>query len=122
MSSNLLDALVVELGKVLTPLRGAIEDPRGLDGLLANIGATAENAGGDRLATALKTVVDLADQFEQLAARPAPSFSGLVATLDASRTMFAALQGLSGANGPAAALERFGTDLANLLVIIYLWN
>src|SRR6516162_8436096 len=122
MSSDLFDVLVAELGKVLAPLGGAVEEPRMLDGLLARIGATAQNSGGDRLATALRTVVDLADQLEQISAQSAPSFSSIVATLEASRKAFSALHGLSAAGGPAEALENFGVDLANLLITIYLWN
>jgi len=120
VSSNLLDALVTEVGKILAPLRAAVEDPRVLDGLLAQIGTAGANAGGDSLAAALKAVADLKDQIEQLTAQP--SFAGIAATLEAARTAFAALRGLSSAGGPAAAIEGLGVDLVNLLITIYLWN
>ena len=122
VTPDLLDALVAELGKLLAPLRDAIEDPRVLGGLLAQIGATREDAGGDALANALASLVDLAEQIEQLSAQPLPSFAGIDAVLAASRKAFTALRGLSAAGGAAQALEGLGIDLADLLILLYLWN
>ncbi len=122
MSSTLLDTLVSELGKILAPISAAVKDPKKLSGLLATIGATPEEAGGDRLATALGAVVDVSSQIDQLAAQPSPSLASISAVLEASRKAFTALHGLDTAGSPAAALEGFGVDLADLVIAIYLWN
>jgi hypothetical protein len=122
LSSDLLDSLVTELGKILDPLRDAVVDPGTLASLLAEIGANPESAGGDGLATALSAVVTLADQIEQLIQQPSPSFAGIAAILESSRKAFAALRSLSASGGPAAAFASFGTDLADFLIIFYLWN
>jgi hypothetical protein len=122
VSSNLFDALATELGKVVAPLADAIGYPQALDGLLAEIGASAESAGGDSLATALSAIVELAGQIEQLGAQTDPSIAEIAALLEASRKVFNAVNALSSAGNPAAAFETFGTDLASLLVILYLWN
>lgn len=105
MSSDLLGTLITELGKVLAPLDDAIEDPTVLDSLLAEIGANSANAGGDSLANALGAVVTLAEQIEQLAEQPSPSFAGIAAVLESSRKAFAALRGLSTA-GRASLTDR----------------
>jgi hypothetical protein len=74
------------------------------------------------MATALASVVDLANQIDQLSAQPSPSFAGISAVTAASRKAFAAIHGLSGAGSPAEALEGLGIDLADLLILLYLWN
>jgi hypothetical protein len=117
-----LDTLVTGLGKVLAPLRDAIENPGALDGLLAEIGANSGGAGGDSLVTALGKVADVANGIEQLAAQPEPSFAGIVAILEAARDAFNGIRGLSAVGGPAAGFESLGVDLANFLIIRYLWN
>jgi hypothetical protein len=122
MSSNLFDALITELGKVVEPLADAISYPRALDGLLAEIGASSENAGGDSLATALSAIVELAGQIEALGGQAQPSIAEIAAVLEAARKVFTAVNELSAAGNPAAALETFGIDLASLLIILYLWN
>jgi hypothetical protein len=122
VTGNLFDALVEALGRFLVPLRDAVGDAAALDGLLGQIGATTQNAGGDALATALAGLLDAADQISEVASRPSPSFADLEALTAASRTAFTALRGVSEAGGPAAALDGLGTDLADLLILLYLWN
>ena len=122
MAENLVDALFEEVGKFLAPIRSAVEDPRVLGGLLAQIGATTESAGGDGLAKDLGSLVALANQLEQLSTQPSPSFAGIDAVMKTSRRAFAALRNLSKAGGPAEAVEGLGVDLADLLIQLYLWN
>jgi hypothetical protein len=122
VSSDLFDSLVAEIGKAIAPLRDAIAQPWALERLLAQIGVNAQTAGGDDLVAALRSIVSLADDIEQLAAAPEPSFSGLTAVLEALRNVVTALRELSGSDGPVAAFESFGTDLIEVLLIQYLWN
>ncbi len=122
MSTTLTDALAVEVGKLLNPITAVVDNPDALGGLLAKIGATTEEAGGDALVAALSAVVDLGDQIKQLASQPSLSFAGVAALLDSSRRAFAAVRALGSAGGPTAALEGFGRDLADLIVAIYLKN
>jgi hypothetical protein len=122
MSSDLLGSLIAEIGKALAPLGDAIVEPEALEMLLAQVGLEAQAAGGDSLAAALGAIVTLADDIEQLAAAPEPSFAGITAVLEAARQVVAALRALSGAGGLAAEFESFGTDLIDVLVAQYLWN
>jgi hypothetical protein len=119
---NLFDALADALVRFLDPIRSAVDDPRVLGGLLGQIGVTTEYAGGDVLANALASLFDLADQVEQLSAQPSPSFADIEAVIEAARKAFTALRGLSAAGGPAENLEGLGIDLADLLILLYLWN
>jgi hypothetical protein len=122
MSSDLFSSLIAEIGRAIAPLRDAATGPRALERLLAQVGAEAEAAGGDNLVTALQAVVSLADDIEQLAAAPEPSFAGITAVLEAARKAVAALRALSGGGGLAAEFESLGADLIDVLVAQYLWN
>ena len=121
MSSDLFDSLLMEIGKAINPLRDAITEPQALERLLAQVGASGQAAGDDTLVAALNAIISLADDIEQLAVAPQPSFAGITGVLEASRKMVAALRALSG-TGDAAALESLGADLIDVLVIQYLWN
>ena len=67
MNSGLLSILAGELAKLFQPIRDAIENPRLLPRLLAEVGAEADTAGGDALVNALSAVATLADDVDQLA-------------------------------------------------------
>ena len=122
MAPDLFHSLIAEFGKVIAPLRDAAEDPDRLESLLAQVGVTSDSAGGDPLAAALGAVVALADRAQQLDDDPSPSFASIAALLEAIRNAVLALRALSEASGPAAALETFGVDLLEWLILRYLWN
>ena len=91
MSSDLFDSLLMEIGKAINPLRDAITEPQALERLLAQVGASGQAAGDDTLVAALNAIISLADDIEQLAVAPQPSFAGITGVLEASRKMVAAL-------------------------------
>jgi hypothetical protein len=122
MSDTLLGILITELGKVLEPLGAVVEDPQSLRRLLAEIGASAESAGGDRLVAALTAVMDLKDQLDLLAAHPTQSFEAIAAILDLSDRAWREVRALGDSGSPASALENFGRDFVDLLIAAYLAN
>jgi hypothetical protein len=122
VASDLFHSLIAEFAKVIAPLRDAPEDPDRLESLLAQVGATSDSAGGDPLAAALAAVVALADRAQELDAEPSPAFGSIAVLLEGIRNAVLAMRALSEASGPAAALETFGVDLLEWLILRYLWN
>ena len=86
MSAHLLDTLADEIGKLLDPIEGAVENPYAFDRLLAEIGAKdpAVVVGDDRetLIAALNAVAGLRTQIEAIVAQPSPSLESISALFD----------------------------------------
>jgi hypothetical protein len=120
MNPDLLSILAGEIAKLLQPIRDVIENPRLLPRLLTEVGAEADTAGGDALVNAFAAVAALADDVDQLASQPSPSFAGIEAVLVSAEKAFNAVRALSDAGGPAEQIENFGRDLIDFLVAAYL--
>jgi hypothetical protein len=120
MNPDLLSLLAGEIAKLLQPIRDVIENPRLLPRLLTDLGAEADMAGGDALVNAFAAVAALADDVDQLASQPSPSFAGIEAVLASGEKAFDAIRALSNAGGPAEQIENFGRDLIDFLVAAYL--
>jgi hypothetical protein len=119
-TKSLLDILIAEIKKLFQPLLNVVEEPRSLDRLLSEIGASASTAGGDTLVNALSAIVALEAKLEALSNAESPSFQEIAAVLDASDKAFNAIRALDSAGGASAALEGFSRDLISLLVVAYL--
>lgn len=124
MSAHLLETLAAEIGKLLDPTVGAVENPYAFDRLLAEIGAKnpAVVVGDDRetLIAALSAVAGLRTQIEALATQPAPSLESISALLDLSRQALTAVSALHGFGTAADAFADLGEDLATYLLASYM--
>jgi hypothetical protein len=118
--SSLLDSLAAEIRKLLVPLTDVVDNPATLDSLVAEIGASSDNAGGAALANAFIAFNEVVTELESLSGGPSPSLGTIAQLLETSRKAFAAVNALSNAGAPAAALEGFGVDLADFIVVAYL--
>ena len=120
MSDSLTDLLAREIGRLLDPVTYAVENPAGLEQLLAAVGVMSTDDGLAALTNALSAVGSLKTQIDEFAARPSPSLGDLAALLELSDDAFTALRGLSATGGPANAFEGVGRDLASFLVADHL--
>jgi hypothetical protein len=121
MTETIIDALASEIGKFLTPLARVLDDRETTDRFLAEIGASADNAGGDSLVNALRSIAALGEAISaQASQQSAASFREITALLEQSRNTFKAIEALSESNGPASDLQGFGHDLVDLLIVAYL--
>lgn len=124
MNNHLLKTLAEEIAKFTAPLAAAVESPRSLDRLLAELGArTAETALGDErqtLVAALAAVNNLRAQIDALAAEPSPSLESIDALLDVSDQALAAVRALHGFGVEADAFADLGKGLAAYLLSVYL--
>ena len=120
---TIVDALVSEIGKFLEPLGSVLDDPVTTDHLLAQIGANAENAGGDPLVAALRAIAAFGNLIAtQASQQSGPSLGEIAAILITSKNTFLAFEALSASSGVGDDLGEFGQDLLDLLIVAYLAN
>ncbi|MET0625968.1 MAG: DUF6603 domain-containing protein, partial [Pyrinomonadaceae bacterium] len=119
-----METLAEEIGKLLDPVGGAVENPYAFDRLLAELGAKnpAVVVGDDRetLLAALSAVAGLRTQIDAIASQPAPSSESISALLDLSRQALTAVRALRGFGGATDAFDDLGEDLAAYLLASYL--
>ena len=116
---TLLDSLIAEADKFLDPILGVVSNPAAINRLLGEIGTNAQDAGGDTLVNALSAIVTLATDLDKLSSETSPSLADIAAALVATQKMVQAIEALE-ASSAKTALEGFGRDLLNLLIVAYL--
>src|SRR5688572_13415 len=124
MSAHLLDTLAGEIGKLLGPIEGAVENPYAFERLLAEIGvkdpAVAFGDDHEALIAALNAVAGLRTQIEAIMAQPSPSLESISALLDLSGQALAAVKALHGFGAAGDVFADLGVDLAAYLLTDYL--
>jgi hypothetical protein len=116
--SSLFDSLSRGLSVLLAPIVRVVEEPGLLPRLLAELGVPPE-ASNNALLQSLSAIAELKERIEALSAQQTPSFESIAAVLDAAADAFEALRKLE-QQGPLAALEGLGRELADLLLMAFL--
>ncbi len=119
MNTTLLETLAREIGCLLEPVIYSVENPPGLERLLAALGVALPDENPDPLITAFEPVVVLKARIDELVSQPSPSLESITPLFEASRDAFVAVRAFEGIDGPTGALAGVGEDLANLLVAAY---
>lgn len=118
---TLLDALVSEIGKFLTPLGEVLDSPVTTDHFLAQIGANSDDSGGEALTQALQNIAALGALLATLAKQKTdPSINDIVSLFGASKNCFQAIEALEKPGGPAVHLGGFALDFLDLLTVAYI--
>ncbi len=110
---SLLRSLAEQLGSILDPLTGALQDPERMEQLLARLGVFDASLAGP--VTAVQAIAALRTQLEALAEQDDLDYEAARSALQAARTAFELADEVSDLGGGVGVIPGLGRDLLDYL-------